>query len=195
MSISPPLSIHHAIPGRVRLGIEPLRGQPDEAARLAGAVGALPGVHGARASAVAASLVVEHDRAIALEALLVRLGAVPALARLGIHELTWSPPPAPVAAGRGTPTRAAAAILEAAARANAASHTFAAGKVDLKLVVPGLLASVGIARLLTGRAGPTPHWIVFLMYGFDAFAVLNQGAIRRFIEPPPAAVPASNAGA
>ncbi len=176
MSISPPLSIHHAIPGRLRLRVEPLRGQPDEASRLASAVGALPGIRAARASSPAASLVVEHDPAITLDALLAKLAANPTLLRWGVRELTWSPPPAPDPAGRGVPTRAA-------------------GHLDLKLVVPGVLASVGVARLLTGRAGPTPHWIVFLMYAFDSFAVLNQGAIRRLIEPPLAAAPAPGAGA
>ncbi len=76
-------------------------------------------------------------------------------------------------------------MLSTASRVNAASHTLASGHVDLKLVVPGLLAGYGLLRLVTGRAGPTPHWIVFLMYGFDAFAVLNQAMIRRFIAASP----------
>jgi hypothetical protein len=91
--------------------------------------------------------------------------------------------------GRRAPPRAALAVLETAFRANSASRTLAAGHADLKLVVPGMLAGYGLLRLLTGRAGPTPHWIVFLMYGFDAFAVLNQVMIRRFLEPPLVATP------
>ena len=111
MSNRHPLSIQHAIPGRMRLGVEPLRGRDAEAERLAEAVRALPGIRGARANASAASLVVEFDPRMTQDDLLGR------------------------------------------------------------------------------RGGPTPHWIVFLMYGLDSFAVLNQAAIRRFLEPPPAAAP------
>jgi hypothetical protein len=80
-------------------------------------------------------------------------------------------------------------LLKTASRVNSASSEIAAGRADLKLVVPGLLAGYGLLRLVTGRHGPTPHWVVFLMYGFDAFAVLNQAVIRRFIATSPLAVP------
>ena len=91
--------------------------------------------------------------------------------------------------GFGIRSSAALTLLKTASRVNSASSEIAAGHVDLKLVVPGLLAGYGLLRLVTGRTGNTPHWIVFLMYGFDAFAVLNQAVIRRFIEAPPPAVP------
>jgi hypothetical protein len=186
MSIRPLLSIHHAIPGRLRLGIEPLRGRAVEANRIAEAVRVLPGIRGARANADAASLVVEHDPAITPDDLLARLGGVAELFRWGVHEIDCTPAPCPVAAERRGPPRAALALLETASRANSASHELAEGHIDLKLAIPGVLAGFGLLRLLTGRGGPTPHWIVFLMYGLDSFAVLNQGMIRRFLEPPAA---------
>lgn len=184
MSTRPVLSIHHSIPGRLRLGIEPLRGRSAEADRLAEAVRALPGVRGARASAAAASLVVEYDPAIPAGALMAKLGAVADLARWGIREIECTST-CPVGAEQQGPPRAALALLEAAFRANSASHKVAGGHADLKLVIPGVLVGVGLTRLFLGLGGPTPHWIVFLMYGFDAFAVLNQGMIRRFLVPLP----------
>lgn len=187
MSVRPSLSIHHAFPGRLRLGIEALRGKTALADRIAEAVRALPGIRGARANAAAATLVIEHDPAIPHVELLARLGGVVELFRLGVHEMPYEPPPRPVAVDWRAPPRAALAILHTAARANSASRDLAEGHADLKLVIPGALAGVGLFRLFTGRGGPTPHWIVFLMYGLDAFAVLNQGMIRRFLEPPPAA--------
>jgi hypothetical protein len=189
MSNRHPLSIHHAIPGRIRLGVEPLRGRAVEAERLAEAVSALPGIRGARANASAASLVVEFDPRMTQDDLLGRLGGVAELFRWGIHEVECAPPSCSIPAGRHRPPRAALAILETASRANSASRTLAAGHADLKLVIPGLLAGFGFLRLLTGRGGPTPHWVVFLMYGLDSFAVLNQATIRRFLDPPRAAVP------
>ena len=188
MSIRHPLSIHHAIPGRLRLGIEPLRGKPAEAERVAESVRALPGVREVRANADAACLVVTYDPKIAFEDLMGRLGGVAELFRWGIHEVECAPPscripsPAP-------PPRAALAILETASRVNATSREIAEGHVDLKLVLPGLLAGFGLLRLVTGRYGPTPHWVVFLMYGLDAFAVLNQATIRRFLDTSTTAVP------
>jgi hypothetical protein len=190
MSKRHPLSIHHAIPGRIRLGIEPLRGKAAEAEQIAAAVRALPGIRGARASAEAASLVVEFDPRTTQDELLGRLGGVPALFRWGIHEVECVAPSCTLPKQHGPP-RAALALLETAARANSASRTLASGHADLKLVIPGVLASVGLFRLLSGKGGPLPHWIVFFMYGLDSFAVLNQAAIRRFLEPPPAAAPAN----
>jgi len=184
-----PLSIHHAIPGRIRLGIEPLRGRAAETERIAALVRALPGIRAARASASAASLIVEFDPRTTQDELLGRLGGVAELFRWGVHELECLPPSCSIPAGGHGPPRAALKLLETAARANSASRTLAAGHADLKLVIPGVLAGFGLLRLLTGRGGPTPHWIVFLMYGLDSFAVLNQAAIRRFLEPPPAAAP------
>ena len=189
MSNRHPLSIQHAIPGRMRLGVEPLRGRDAEAERLAEAVRALPGIRGARANASAASLVVEFDPRMTQDDLLGRLGGVAELFRWGIHEVECVPPSCSIPAARPGPPRAALAILETASRANSASHALAAGRADLKLIIPGVLAGFGLLRLFTGRGGPTPHWIVFLMYGLDSFAVLNQAAIRRFLEPPPAAAP------
>jgi hypothetical protein len=186
MSTRPELAVQHAISGRIRLGIEALRGRSAEAAGLAEAVRALPGIRGARASAASASLVVEYDPAITLEDLQTKLGAVAALARRGIGEIDMAcAPTCPVATDPRAPSRGAMAILEAAFRANSASHRAAGGHADLKLVIPGVLAGVGLTRLILGSGGPTPHWIVFFMYGFDAFAVLNQGMIRRFFGPVP----------
>ncbi len=185
MSTRHPLSIHHAIPGRLRLGVEPLRGKAAAAERVAAAMRALPGVREVRVNAPAACLVVTYDPKITHEDLLGRLGGVAELFRWGIHEVECPPPSRPASAAPHPPPRAALAVLSTASRVNAASHALASGRVDLKLVVPGLLAGYGLLRLVSGRAGPTPHWIVFLMYGFDAFAVLNQAVIRRFIAASP----------
>lgn len=189
MSIRHPLSIHHAIPGRLRLGVEPLRGRSAEAERVAEAVRALPGVREVRANAGAACLVVKYDPKITHEDLLGRLGSVAELFRWGIHEVPCAPPTCPVPSSPRPPHRAALAVLATASRVNSASREMASGHADLKLVIPGLLAGYGLLRLVTGRAGPTPHWIVFLMYGFDAFAVLNQAVIRGFLAAPPPAGP------
>jgi hypothetical protein len=189
MSTRHPLSIHHAIPGRLRLGVEPLRGKPAEAERVAESVRALPGVREVRANAGAACLVVTFDPKITFEDLMSRLGGVAELFRWGIHEVECAPTSCTIPSAAHPPPRAALAILETASRVNATSREVAAGHADLKLVIPGLLAGFGLLRLVTGRYGPTPHWVVFLMYGFDAFAVLNQAVIRRFIEASPPAVP------
>lgn len=189
MSNRHPLSIHHAIPGRIRLGVEPLRGRAADAERLAQAVRALPGIRGARANASAASLLVEFDPRMTQDDILGRLGGVAELFRWGIHEVECVPPSCSMPAILRGPPRAALAVLETVSRANSASCTLAAGHADLKLVIPGLLAGFGVLRLLSGRGGPIPHWIVFLMYGLDSFAVLNQATIRRFLKPPPAAAP------
>jgi hypothetical protein len=187
MSSRPLLSIHHAIPGRLRLGIEPLRGRPVEAERLAEAVRALPGIRGARANAAAASLVVEYDPKISQDDLLARLGGVAELFRWGIHEIECAPASCPFSAGRQAPPPTTLVVLETASCANLASRVLTAGYADLKIIIPGLLAGYGLYRLFAGKPGPTPHWTVLVMQGFSAFMELNQAVIRRCTDPPPAA--------
>jgi hypothetical protein len=185
------LVIIHRIPGRLRLGGDPLRGDPARASRVALAVRRINGVTGARENPSAASLVIEYDASLPLGELLRRLEASAELSAWGFGRIereqkggaSGGAPPA----AQGSPARTAETLLHAVARINSASSAVAPPHLDLKLILPGALFGYGLFRLVTGRHGPTPHWLVFFMYGFDAFAQLNQGIIRRFLESAPSA--------
>jgi hypothetical protein len=178
------LFILHRIPGRVRLGGEPLRGEPARAERIALEVRRIEGVTGARANPHAASLVIEYDERAPLAEILQRLTSSTELAALGFGRIERERPRLVKGApGRAkSPAHTVESILRTASRLNSASSSVTPPHLDLKLIVPGALFGYGIFRLLTSRFGPTPHWIVFLMYGLDAFSVLNQSTIRRFFD-------------
>jgi hypothetical protein len=173
------LVVLHCIPGRVRLGGALLHRDAPRAERVARAAGAIAGVIGARANPWAASLVIEYDASVPLSEILRRLSESVELAALGVQriEREW-----PSRGSVGSPARTVEAFLHTASRLNAASASVAPAHVDLKIVVPGVVFGYGLLRLLSARYGPTPHWIVFLMYGFDLFSALNQGTIRRFVD-------------
>lgn len=181
--------IAHRIPGRVRLSVESIRRDPARAEGLARAVRAVPCVIDARASADAASLVIEHDAHVALEDLLILLACVPELsvcATRGIAGLS-RPPPARGAPSAAHPERTAGLLLRTAARINEAAREVVLPHADLKLLLPGALFSYGVYHVLSGRPTTRLHWITLVKYGFDLFAILNQRAIRSFMEAPPAA--------
>lgn len=186
MSIGEQLFIRHRIPGRLRLGGEPLRGDPARAERIALAVRRIAGITEARANPSAASLVIEYAASTPLAEILRRLAASVELAPWGFGRIEREGAGARFVKGApstpATPTRTVESILRTASQLNSASSSVTPPHVDLKLIVPGALFGYGLYRLLTSRFGPTPHWIVFLMYGLDSFAVLNQSTIRRFLD-------------
>lgn len=189
MSNGQSLFVLHRIPGRLRLHGDPLRGDPAQAAQIALAVRRIAGVTEARENPWAASLVIEYDAGLPVEELLRRLNASAELSAWGFGriDLESKAPRGGARSAAGSPGRTAETLLHAAAQLNSASSAVVPPHLDLKLILPGALVSYGLFRLFTGRYGPTPHWIVFLMYGFDAFALLNQGIIRRFLESAPGA--------
>lgn len=184
------LFILHRIPGRVRIAGEPLRVDEARAERIAVAVRALPAIQRVRVSPLSASVIIEYEVGVPLAQILRQLGQRAELLAYGFGRIERERP-APPSRLAPAPARTVQAVLNAVARVNSASQAVVPPHVDLKIIVPGAIFGYGVFRLLTGRYGPTPHWLVFFMYGFDAFAVLNQGIVRKFLEsaggPPPRA--------
>jgi hypothetical protein len=173
--------VHHVV-GRVRLCVEPLRRDGPRAERVEGLARSSPWVVGARANPWTASLIVEYDDGVPLEAVLAGLARIPELAEcgeLGLEELAR--PPARAAGVPPHPARTAGFVLKAAERVNAASSALATPHADLKLLVPGALVGYGLFCAVAGRGSATPAWLTLMKYGFDTFVVLNQGAIRGFL--------------
>ncbi|MCC6559561.1 MAG: hypothetical protein IT372_42125 [Polyangiaceae bacterium] len=171
--------IIHRVPGRVRLGIEAIRRDPEAAQRLASAAAAAPWVAAARASHWAASLVVEHDPDVPITRVLAALSRIPGLAACGRRLEDLSRPRVRPGAP-GHPGRTAAAVLRVAERLNMASASMTSPGTDLRLIIPGALILAGIGAVLLGRGAQTPGWLTFIKYGFDSFVVLNARAIRSF---------------
>lgn len=171
--------IHH-IPGRMRLGVEALRGDPERAERVADLARRSPWVEDARANPRAGCLTVEHDPEVPLERVLPGLGRIPELSDCGtraVQELAC-PCPAPPAEPP-SPGRTARLLLEAATQVNTAACSVTHPQVDLKLLLPGALVGYGVLRAFAVVGGP--HWITLVKYGFDTFVVLNSEIVQRFM--------------
>lgn len=194
MSSGQSVFIVHQVKGRVRLCVEQLRHDHEAAERVARLARSSPWVVGARANPWTASLVIDHDEVVPLEAVLVGLARIPELAacgELGIEELAC--PAGRAACDPPHPSKTAGFVLKAAERMNAASSALATPHADLTLLVPGALVGYGLFCFMTGRGSTTPAWLTFVKYGFDTFVVLNQGAIRGFLQS--ALAPAAGAAA
>lgn len=67
--LEPHVRVHHAIAGRTRLRLAPLRGRRDLLIALARRIGARTGILDVRESPATGSLLIEHDKALAPEAI------------------------------------------------------------------------------------------------------------------------------
>jgi hypothetical protein len=184
MSSGQGVFIIHRIAGRVRLGVEALRGDPEKAERVAGRARERPCVLDARANPWAGCLTVEHDPGVRLERVLAELGQIPELSDCGsrcVDDLARprrAPPAQPP-----DPCRPAKLVAQAAARVNAASCSVTRPELDLKILIPGALVGYGVVRVL-GWGGGGPHWITLFKYGFDTFVVLNKRVVQGFLSGP-----------
>lgn len=174
--------IVHRIPGRIRMIVEPIRREPARADRVAALARDARWVHGARASAATASLVIEHAPAVPAEDVLATLAAIPELSDCGSLSIAELSRPRRAAAAPGDPDRTAESVLRAAARVSSASTALAAPHLDLKLLIPGALMTYGLVRVLSRSSTSLPQWMILFKYGFDTFAVLNQGVIRGYLK-------------
>jgi Ca2+-transporting ATPase len=87
--LEPMVRVHHAIKGRTRLRLDPLRGRPDLLAALARRVAAREGVISVQENPWSGALLIEHDPALADEA----VAAI--VRRIWRRGLTAPAPPAP----------------------------------------------------------------------------------------------------
>ena len=110
--LEPMVHIHHALPGRTRLRLSPLRGQPDLLAALARRVAARDGVGSVHDNSLSGGLLIEHDAALSSEtvAAMVRViwrrgltAAAPAVAHDGLQRSWHATPAAAVAAAFASP--------------------------------------------------------------------------------------------
>jgi hypothetical protein len=163
LSVGGPVRTTHLLPGRVRLQVEVLRGDPDGAAKLATTLARIEGVQSAEASPVSGSVLIRHDEEILQAELLVA-----AIVRmLGLEkELERSPTPILIRELRA-----------ASDAANRAVYERTGGLIDLWTAVPVVLGIIGLQRILNQKPAVFPAGLTMVWWAYSS--LLRGGAPRR----------------
>jgi hypothetical protein len=167
------IELRHAIPGRVRLRIPGIKGQPALAREVQQQLSGLKVVRRVEVSPITGSVLVIYDPA-----------DTPAMAELGrmmIPGLDLDGMSAPDLGAEAPPS--ADAIADSFRQLNQ-KVAAATGSTDLKVLLPASLFLCGILRLVAARKVPSPTWYDFLWFSFGTFFTLNRTSAP---EPAPAA--------
>lgn len=161
----------HKLPGRVRLRLPALKGNPNLVAEAEGRLLALPGIKKVRANPVTGSLELLYD------AMLIKETVAPVISEcraifpgqdfselerylLGIWEET-------LPASYGVQLAHTFGAINQNIRKNL-------NGLDLAFLVPASLFGLGLYRLLSVSPKPWPRWFDFWWYGFSIFMMVNR---------------------
>jgi len=169
------VQVVHAMPGRVRLKVDKVRGNPAFAQKAQDKLGRVPGVKQVEAAPQTGSLLIYYDAAAlmaegALAALtdgfselFPEMGAV--ATNLGLESLIGH-----LAAGEKT--RSSANLMKSLGSINDEVARLTGG-LDLKLLIPMTLMLFGVRSLWTSKKLALPAWYDYLWFAFSTFAMLN----------------------
>jgi hypothetical protein len=176
------IRVVHAMPGRVRLKVDKVKGNPAFAHQAQAKLGQMPGIKKVEAHPLTGSVLVYYDAAA-----LLADGALAALTdgfselfpelgtdvlSLGLDHLIGhlAAGSAPADAGESPKTATNLIGLLAAINDKVAQVT---GGLDLKLLIPMTLLFLGARSLWTSKKAPVPAWYDFLWFGFSSFVLMN----------------------
>jgi len=172
------IELRHAIPGRVRLRIPGIKGQPALAREIERQLAGLTVVRRVEVSAVTGSVLVVYDPADS--AALAGLGRmmIPGLDLDGMADAG-----AQRRAETDTPASPADVVADLAREVNARVEA-ATGSVDLKFLVPASLFVGGLVRLIATKKLTSPAWYDFLWFAFGTYCTLNRSEALEGPAPP-----------
>ncbi len=174
------LKVVHALPGRVRLRVAKVKGNPALARQAQKKLAQVPGIRQVEATPGTGSLLIHYDgdqlfSAASLEILSETLAELfPEIEVLtlaaGLASLAETP-----GAATGPPLAAGLTGSLQAANAQLAKLT---GGLDLKLLAPLALILFGLRRLWAAEKATSPSWFDYLWFGFASFVMLNRGLVE-----------------
>jgi hypothetical protein len=172
----------HAMPGRVRLKVDKVRGNPAFAKQAQDKLGRVPGIKRVEAKPSTGSVLIYYDAAALLAegalaaltdgfselfpeigATATNLGLESLIRRLAEGETSRAAGPNPEAAGN----------LMASIQAINAEVARVTGGLDLKILIPMTLLFLGVRSLWTAKKLAVPAWYDYLWFGFSSFVLLN----------------------
>jgi len=172
------LKIVHALPGRVRLRVAKVKGNPAMARRAQEKLAKVPGIKQVEAKADTGSLLILYDLAdlfseesldtlsVTLEELFPEIEVATLMA--GLMSLTENP---------GAGSAVAQGITDSFGAINTGIRKITGG-LDLKVLAPLALIFLGLRTLWTSEKITAPSWSNLLWFGFSAFVMLNRGLVE-----------------
>ena len=174
------LKVVHALPGRVRLKVARVKGNPALARQAQEKLAKVPGIRQVEAKSGTGSLLIHYDlddlfSTASLEILSATLGELfpeieIATLMAGLMSLTENP-------GAGTGSAIAAGITDTFGAINTGLGKITGG-LDLKLLAPLALIFLGLRGLWTSEKFTSPSWSNLLWFGFASFVMLNRGLVE-----------------
>lgn len=180
------VTVAHAFPGRVRLKIPEVRGNPELARQAQEKLGRVPGIQRVEANPATGSLLILYDLAL--------LASVEALGPLGeifaelfpavaLEELAAGLQELMEAGGAATTTSDLLGVF------NSAGKPGLTGNSNLNLLLPLTLLFLGGRSLFSSKEKLFPAWYDYLWFGFSTFVMLNRRWVEGTPESPPAPEP------
>lgn len=174
------LKVVHALPGRVRLKVARVKGNPALARRAQEKLAKVPGIKQVEAKPGTGSLLIHYDTEhlfsmASLEILSATLGELfpeieVATLMTGLMPLTENP-------GAGTGSALAEGITGSFSALNTGLSNITGG-LDLKVLVPLALIFFGLRGLWAAEKIAAPSWSNLLWFGFASFVMLNRGLVE-----------------
>ena len=176
------IQVVHTMPGRVRLRVDKVKGNPAFAQKAQDKLGRLPGIKRVEAQPLTGSVLVYYDAAA-----LLAEGALAALTdgfselfpeigaealNLGLESLVGHLASGGPPESAGEPPQAATNLIGSLAAVNAEVARITGG-LDLKFLIPMTLLFLGARSLWTSKKMAVPAWYDFLWFGFSSFVLLN----------------------
>jgi Heavy metal associated domain 2 len=181
------IHVVHTMPGRVRLRVDKVKGNPAFAKKAQDKLGRLTGIKRVEAQPLTGSVLLYYDAA-----LLLAEGALAALTdgfselfpeigaeamNLGLESLLGHLASGGPPRSAGEPPQAANNLIGSLAAVNAEVSRLTGG-LDLKLLVPMALLFFGVRSLWTSKQTAPPAWYDFFWFAFSTFVLLNLRSIE-----------------
>jgi Heavy metal associated domain 2 len=166
-------TLAHAIPGRIRLRLDSVRGDADRARQVEQQLSTFEFVDQVTANPRTGAVIIEYATELASEVDVLRdvasaLDVEIDKARHLPEQPLWQPV---------SSDDVAAIIRGAVGDANSRVARATRG-MDLRIIVPGALLCLGIGSFLGARRRPMPDWYSLLWYGYNIFERLNPPSRR-----------------
>lgn len=165
----------HAMPGRVRLKVDKVKGNPAFALKAQARLGRVPGIKRVEAKPLTGSVLIYYDAAALLAEgalaaltdgfswLFPEMGA--AAMSLGLESLIGHLASGEKASPSLNLTKSLGSLNAEVARIT--------GGYDLKLLIPMTLLFFGVRSLWASKKLAVPAWYDYLWFAFSSFALLN----------------------
>lgn len=169
------IQVVHALPGRVRLKVAKVKGNPELARKAQEKFAAVPGIQKVEANPLTGSVLVFFDLAASVAAETIEpLGAVLAEFFPEIEALSLVSGLAALAGNHESGSNPGGGLTGAITAINTGIGK-ATGGLDLKLLVPLALLFFGVRGLLAAEKTTFPAWHDYLWFGFSSLVMLNRG--------------------